>query len=120
MTKILITSSLIGLTPLVQQYLLVAQEQGFNIDEIELGVSPTQSFQLVKHQQSTILSTDLMAEVRGDLTHSFVFYYHSKLVITECIHHPINSIFIAIDDFVELNNKVILNQMDIWRCPVGK
>ncbi|RSD30542.1 thiamine phosphate synthase [Vibrio pectenicida] len=119
MTKILIPSSMIGLTSLVQEYLLLAQEQGFNIDEIELGVSPTQFFQLVQHQQSTILSTDLMAEVSGDLTHSFVLYYYSKLVITECIHHPINSIFIAIDDFVESNNKVILNHIDIWSCPVG-
>ena len=119
MTKILIPSSLIGLTPLVQQYLLLAQEQGFNIDEIELGVSPTQSFQLVQHQHSTILSTDLIPEISDDLTHSFVIYYHSKLAITECINHPIQSIFISIDDLVRLDGKVIANQMDMWRCPIG-
>ncbi|MBU2895826.1 thiamine phosphate synthase [Vibrio hepatarius] len=118
MTQILIPSSLIGLTPLVQQYLLVAQEQGFNIDNIELGVSSTLYFQLVQDQQSTTLSTDLIPKVSDDLTSSFVIYYHSKLAVAECINHPIESIFISIDDPVLMDNKSVLNQMDIWRCPI--
>ncbi|NOH72799.1 thiamine phosphate synthase [Vibrio pectenicida] len=118
MTQILIPSSLIGLTPLVQQYLLLAQEQGFNIDNIELGVSSTLYFQLVQHQQSTTLSTDLIPKVSDDLTSSFVIYYHSKLAVAECINHPIESIFISIDDPVLIDDKAVLNQMDIWRCPI--
>lgn len=46
MAKILIPSSLIPLTGSVQQCLLLAKEQGFSIDEIELGVSQLNLFNL--------------------------------------------------------------------------
>ena len=38
MSKILIPSSLIELTGLVQQCLLLAKEQGFSIEDIELSL----------------------------------------------------------------------------------
>ncbi|MDF5393557.1 thiamine phosphate synthase, partial [Vibrio parahaemolyticus] len=60
MSKILIPSSLIELTGLVQQCLLLAKEQGFSIEDVELGVSPTQSIQLVRDQQTTRITTDLI------------------------------------------------------------
>lgn len=79
MTKILIPSSLIPLTGSVQQCLFLAKEQGFSIDEIELGVSPTQFIQLVLGQNTFRVSTDLIDVCEEAETADFVLYYQSGL-----------------------------------------
>ncbi|MGF1753078.1 thiamine phosphate synthase [Vibrio makurazakiensis] len=50
--KVLIPSQLIEITGEVQNCLLVAQQQGFEIKNIELGVSPTQYFSIIDDNQS--------------------------------------------------------------------
>lgn len=77
MAKILIPSSLIPLTGSVQQSLLLAKEQGFSIDEIELGVSPTQFIQLVLGQNTFRVGTDLIDVCEEAETADFVLYYQS-------------------------------------------
>ncbi|WP_217515916.1 thiamine phosphate synthase [Vibrio metschnikovii] len=62
--KLLIPTHCIELTGAVQQVLLLAKQQGFAIESIELGVSPTQSIQLLgQHRYS--LQTDLFPSFSG-------------------------------------------------------
>ncbi|WP_332401792.1 thiamine phosphate synthase [Vibrio metschnikovii] len=62
--KLLIPDHCIELTGAVQQVLLLAKQQGFAIESIELGVSPTQSMQLLgEHRYS--LQTDLFPSFSG-------------------------------------------------------
>ncbi|MCQ8140492.1 thiamine phosphate synthase, partial [Vibrio parahaemolyticus] len=60
MAKIHIPSSLIPLTGAVLQCLLLAKEQCFSIDEIELGVSTNQFIQLVLGQNTFRVVNDLI------------------------------------------------------------
>ncbi|MDM7486507.1 MAG: thiamine phosphate synthase, partial [Vibrio metschnikovii] len=62
--KLLIPAHCIELTGAVQQALLLAKQQVFAIESIELGVSPTQSMQLLcQHRYS--LQTDLFPSFSG-------------------------------------------------------
>ncbi len=61
--KILIPSSRIEFTGHIQQFLLLAQEQGLFIDDIELGVSPTQSIVIeAEGKPSLSLSSNLLSD----------------------------------------------------------
>lgn len=62
--KILIPSHCLEFTGEVQQVLLLAAEQGFNISHIELGVSPTQCIELVDTETSRLYSN--LFELSGD------------------------------------------------------
>ncbi|EKO3656466.1 thiamine phosphate synthase [Vibrio metschnikovii] len=62
--KLLIPAHCIELTGAVQQALLLAKQQGFAIESIELGVSPTQSIQLLG-QHRYLLQTDLFPPFSG-------------------------------------------------------
>lgn len=119
MIKILIPSSLIELTGLVQQCLLLAKEQGFSIEEIELDVSPTQSIQLVHDQQITYFSTDLTDKHDAVLEPTFSLYYHSGLSVEACAEQSSNSIYIGV--YGDLANKEVddVPLLDIWRHPIN-
>ncbi|TFH91254.1 thiamine phosphate synthase [Vibrio ouci] len=119
MRKILIPSSLIELTGLVQQYLLLAKEQGFSIEDIELGVSPTQSIQLVRDQQITHVTTDLIDGYSPESDCSFVFYYRSDLSVDICAKQPSTSVFVAISDSQVADKNGKVSQLDIWRHPIN-
>ncbi|WP_217519833.1 thiamine phosphate synthase [Vibrio metschnikovii] len=77
--KLLIPTHCIELTGAVQQVLLLAKQQGFAIESIELGVSPTQSIQLLgQHRYS--LQTDLFpsfSESSRQSLPSIAIGYHS-------------------------------------------
>jgi|GEM_PF-591357 len=119
MSRILIPSPLIELTGLVQQCLLLAKEQGFSIEEIELGVSPTQSIQLVRNQHALHVITDLI-DVHDTVTeYSFALYYHSGLSVEACVNQSLKSIFIGILDGQIENRKGDVSQLDIWRHPIN-
>ncbi|MDF2155804.1 thiamine phosphate synthase [Vibrio sp. CAU 1672] len=118
MIKILIPSSLIELTGMVQQCLLLANEQGFTIENVELGVSPTQSIQLVRNQKITHFNTDLNDELKVGFERSFTLYYRSELSIQECANQPDDSIFIGIKDTQLTDEKGNAVQFDIWRHPI--
>lgn len=60
--KLLIPTHCIELTGEVQQVLLLAQQQGFAIESVELGISPTPSLQLVADITSSF-SCDLFSHV---------------------------------------------------------
>jgi thiamine-phosphate pyrophosphorylase len=119
MLKILIPSSLIELTGLVQQCLLLAKEQGFSIDEIELGVSPTQSILLVRDQHTTAFSTDLIALSDEVTTHDFSFNYRSGLSIEECSKQLSQSVYIGVPDLESRNQQMAPTSFDIWRHPIN-
>ncbi len=119
MSKILIPSSLIELTGLVQQCLLLAKEQGFSIEDIELGVSPTQSIQLVRDQQNTRITTDLIDGYDSEHESSFVLYYRSALSVEACAKQPSKAIYIGIVDTQVSDKKEKVLQLDIWRHPIN-
>jgi thiamine-phosphate pyrophosphorylase len=118
MNKILIPSSLIELTGLVQQCLLLAKEQGFIIENVELGVSPTQSIQLIHDQHITSLSTDILSSIDCSQDSDYILYYRSELSVGECRHQESNDIYIGIPDqpLNEVPNSI---QLDIWRHPIN-
>ncbi|MGG5574330.1 thiamine phosphate synthase [Vibrio diazotrophicus] len=76
--KILIPSHCLEFTGEVQQVLLLAAEQGFNISNIELGVSPTQCIELVDTETSRLYSN--LFELSGDgyLDRELTFLYEMK------------------------------------------
>ncbi|WDG08383.1 thiamine phosphate synthase [Vibrio campbellii] len=119
MSKILIPSSLIELTGLVQQCLLLAKEQGFSIEDVELGVSPTQSIQLVRDQQTTRITTDLIDGYHSEHESSFVLYYRSALSVEACAKQPSKAIYIGIADTQVSDEKEKVLQLDIWRHPIN-
>ncbi|MFH4749738.1 thiamine phosphate synthase [Vibrio harveyi] len=119
MSKILIPSSLIELTGLVQQCLLLAKEQGFSIEDIELGVSPTQSIQLVRDQQITHITTDLIDGYDSEHESSFVLYYRSALSVEACAKQPSKAIYIGIADTQISDEKEKVLQLDIWHHPIN-
>lgn len=119
MSKILIPSSLIELTGLVQQCLLLAKEQGFSIEDIELGMSPTQSIQLVRDQQTTRITTDLIDGYDSENESSFVLYYRSVLSVEACAKQPSKAIYIGIADTQVSDEKEKVLQLDIWRHPIN-
>ncbi|ELA7191187.1 thiamine phosphate synthase [Vibrio alginolyticus] len=119
MSKILIPSSLIELTGLVQQCLLLAKEQGFSIEDIELGVSPTQSIQLVRGQQTTHITTDLIDDYDSEHESSFVLCYRSALSVEACAKQPSKAIHIGIADTQVSDEKEKVLQLDIWRHPIN-
>ena len=119
MRKILIPSSLIELTGLVQQCLLLAKEQGFSIEDIELGVSSTQSIQLVRDQQTTHITTDLINGYDSEHESSFVLYYRSALSVEACAKQPSKAIYIGIADTQVSDEKEQVLQLDIWRHPIN-
>lgn len=119
MSKILIPSSLIELTGLVQQCLLLAKEQGFCIEEVELGVSLTQSVQLVRDQQITHVATDLIDGYDYDTEYAFALYYRSGLSVEACAEQPSNAIYIGIADGLACDKKDQVLQLDVWRHPIN-
>ncbi|CAE6926027.1 thiamine phosphate synthase [Vibrio sp. B1FLJ16] len=121
MTKILIPSSLIDLTGAVQHCLLLAKEQGFNIEQIELGVSPTHLIHLVPDQKAMVcMSTDLADEFAGELGSDFTFYYQSKVSLEEVGQRSSAAVFIGVEgasSAVENNDNTVV--FDIWRHPLN-
>lgn len=118
MTKILLPSSYVELTGDVQQCLLLAKEQGFSIDSIELGVSPTQLIQLVQGQQITSISTDLNVEERASDLADYVFVYRSNILVEHYLQQTRNAIFIGIQDVDSTQRDRDYSQFDIWRHPL--
>ena len=117
MIKILIPSSLIELTGFVQDCLLLANEQGFHIHDIELGVSLTQSIELVRGQQTTHITTDLIDDSESEC--SFALYYRSALSVEACAKQPSNAIYVGIADTQLTDEKSKVRQLDIWRHPIN-
>ncbi len=119
MRKILIPSSSTSLTVLIQQCLLVAREQGFETEELELEVSPTHLIQLVMNPNQTVrVGSDFSGGFAVDISHAdFSVYYHSALSLIEAGQQSPSAIFIGIDDYSPTTgcNTVF----DIWRHPLN-
>ncbi|WMN87267.1 thiamine phosphate synthase [Vibrio parahaemolyticus] len=120
MTKILIPLPLIELTGFVQQCLLLAKEQGFSTEELELGVSPTHLIQLVLDQNKTVcVGTDLVDGSDESLTGDFTLYYQSNLPLKETSQQSSSAIFIGIaDTSPKPSSDDNTDLLDIWRHPI--
>ncbi|MBW3698596.1 thiamine phosphate synthase [Vibrio sp. T187] len=107
--KILIPASSIELTGEVQHCLLVAQQQGFEIKNIELGVSPTQYFSL-KDSQQTIKLAERCNSITGQANElDYVIDYTSASSIVDvkaALEAQHNLVFVSV-----LNEE---QQLDVW------
>ncbi|HAS8488040.1 TPA: thiamine phosphate synthase [Vibrio vulnificus] len=82
--RLLIPSAIIELTGEIQQCLLLAKQQGFAIDHIELGVSPTRTLQLISSAKTVVFETDLIHNDSRHLgAYDFVLHYHHSLALTD-------------------------------------
>ncbi|EHZ2656714.1 thiamine phosphate synthase [Vibrio vulnificus] len=82
--RLLIPSAIIELTGEFQQCLLLAKQQGFAIDHIELGVSPTRTLQLISSAKTVVFETDLIHNDSRHLgAYDFVLHYHHSLALTD-------------------------------------
>ena len=77
MIAILVPSSSIELTMDIQQALLMAKHNGFDVDSIELGVSQTQHFQINIDDQSLLIGSDFLSDLNDQLD----FYLDRKSVV---------------------------------------
>ncbi|MGR5470018.1 thiamine phosphate synthase, partial [Vibrio astriarenae] len=92
---------------------------GFSIEDIELGVSSTQSIQLVRDQQTTHITTDLIDGYDSEPKCSFALYYRSALSVEACAKQPSKAIYIGIADTQVFGEKEKVLQLDIWRHPIN-
>ncbi|MGI9831408.1 thiamine phosphate synthase [Vibrio vulnificus] len=82
--RLLIPSAIIELTGEIQQCLLLAKQQGFAIDHIELGVSPTRTLQLISSAKTVVFETDLIHNDSRHLgAYDFALHYHHSLGLTD-------------------------------------
>ncbi|EOG5907589.1 thiamine phosphate synthase [Vibrio vulnificus] len=82
--RLLIPSAIIELTGEIQQCLLLAKQQGFAIDHIELGVSPTRTLQLISSAKTVVFETDLIHNDSRHLgVYDFALHYHHSLALTD-------------------------------------
>lgn len=99
--NVLIPAHSIELTGEVQQCLLVAKQQGFDIANIELGVSPTHNFSLHDNDMSFIIaddtSTTRQAVSNADLVISYQQPSTLSAVADRLVANP-NHVFIGIDN----------------------
>ncbi|MDK2679289.1 thiamine phosphate synthase [Vibrio vulnificus] len=119
--RLLIPSAIIELTGEIQQCLLLAKQQGFAIDHIELGVSPTRTLQLISSAKTVVFETDLIHNDSRHLgAYDFALHYHHY-------HHSLA----LTDVFTYLgsgrNAKTLLINLqgeqgevfDVWRHPLA-
>ncbi|NLS14799.1 thiamine phosphate synthase [Vibrio sp. SM6] len=118
MNKLLIPPSLENLIGLIEQCLLLAKEQGFAVDEIELGVSPTQSVHIATDSHTVQLDTDLAGEISQSSagTNAVRLFYRSDLSVPNCLHQSSRSVFIGVEDALAEGETQCL---DIWRHPIN-
>lgn len=116
--RLLIPSAIIELTGEIQQCLFLAKQQGFAIDHIELGVSPTRTLQLISSAKTVVFETDLIHNDSRHLgAHDFALHYHHSLALTE-VSTYLRS---------ECNAKTLLINLqgvqgeafDVWRHPLA-
>ncbi|EJU9868502.1 thiamine phosphate synthase [Vibrio vulnificus] len=82
--RLLIPSAIIELTGEIQQCLLLAKQQGFAIDHIELGVSPTRTLQLISSAKTVVFETDLIHNDSRHLgAYDFALHYHHSLALID-------------------------------------
>ncbi|OIQ25009.1 thiamine phosphate synthase [uncultured Vibrio sp.] len=97
--NVFIPAHSIELTGEVQQCLLVAKQQGFDIANIELGVSPTHNFSLHDNDTSFIISdaatSDEMAS-KADLVVSYL-QTQTLLEVSENLVASANTVFIGVN-----------------------
>lgn len=110
MATILIPTALADVKPEIEQCLQLAKEKGFEIESIELGVSPAQTVHISHGSEWTKLATDLVEPgVVGDERTFFIEYYSG--ITIEPSSPKIDSSHVYI-------NVLDVNQvLDIWLDP---
>ncbi|WP_076590207.1 thiamine phosphate synthase [Vibrio ostreicida] len=94
--KILIPAQSIELTALVQRCLLIAERQGFTINDIELGVSPTPCFCLVNNQDRLTISERSFSS-DADIVIDYLPRLN-VLTATRSLRVDGGSVFVGLDD----------------------
>ncbi len=116
MTKILIPAEVIELTGLIQQCLLQAKEQGFLVDDIELGVSPTHVLQVIKEDECIGLVADTYTEASAvsdqEYSSFYLLNYSHQCSLHELVNRPKHAIYLSVED----GNQ----SLDIWHHPLDQ
>lgn len=129
MISVLIPAELKALKAAVERCLSLAKEQGFNMDQVVLGVSPTPLVQLIRHSDTplnhdTILTieSDLFSHHKSDADEhlgpvvDYHFYYHTDLSVAQCAQQEPTSIYLGVlDGYLTAPHQ----QLDIWRHPLN-
>ncbi|MBN3494260.1 thiamine phosphate synthase [Vibrio neptunius] len=110
MAKILIPTALADVKPEIEQCLQLAKEKGFEIQNIELGVSPAQTVQISHGSEWTKLATDLVESVVVGHEYTYFIEYCSGITIK-----PSRSIIASSHAYIDVLD---VNQvLDIWLDP---
>ncbi|WP_394146242.1 thiamine phosphate synthase [Vibrio atypicus] len=104
--RILVPSSIIDVTGEIQACLSLAKQQGFDIDNIELGVSPTQLVELVFLCSVTTISSDIISTDLYDSNHQLLYQEGTFLDSN-----------IKRDNVVHLSIEDRGVSLDVWRHP---
>nr|WP_173424990.1 thiamine phosphate synthase [Vibrio renipiscarius] len=108
MVEILVPSSSIELTAEIQQALLVAEKNGFVIDQVTLGVSSTSLFEINLADKKFVVGTDFIG-CDDCVSDYYLCYTTRQNVITNPSQR--NSILLGIVDGD--------SALDIWHHPLG-
>lgn len=107
MVSILVPSSKIELTGEIQQALLLAKQQGLAIDNIELGVSPTQYLLIKTEQSELVIGSDLWSCSSRDC-HRYIHYHSSQASLSiesHAVYHGIKDGNAWLDIWVHADNR---------------
>ncbi|WP_194439742.1 thiamine phosphate synthase [Vibrio fluminensis] len=107
MVSILVPSSKIELTGEIQQALLLAKQQGLAIDNIELGVSPTQYLLIKTEQSELVIGSDLWSCSPTDC-HRYIHYRSSQVSLPideQSVYHGIEDGTDWLDIWVHADNR---------------
>ncbi|MGB1321845.1 MAG: thiamine phosphate synthase [Vibrio gallaecicus] len=107
--KILIPTQIVELTGEIQHCLLIAKQQGFAINHVELGVSPTPYFSLVEEDSTTNIGFNGGGFELNRSVEDFVLEYNQTIpfdVLLERLSSSEQSIFVGLKDTDR--------RLDIW------
>lgn len=110
--KLLIPSDIIEVTGDIQQCLLLAEQQGFAIEHIELGVSPTRTLQLISNQHHFAVATDLLDKDQIQTTEYDCCLCYLSAASIESLTMDSRKVFIHLTD----SNG---DKYDVWTNPLN-
>ncbi len=108
---LVIPSSLPELTQEIKRALLLAKQQGFVIDDIELSMSLTQMPIIQQHDRLVSLSTNLLPQHSLNVDADFSVLYPNKNFVVNVESLPAGHIYVGVND----DDRIL----DIWRHPLN-
>ncbi|MBE3671115.1 thiamine-phosphate diphosphorylase [Vibrio navarrensis] len=111
--KLLIPSDIIEVTGDIQQCLLLAEQQGFAIEHIELGISPTRTLQLISNEEHFVVATDLLDKDQIQTTEYHCCLCYLSAASIESFTMDSRKVFIHLND----SNG---DKYDVWTNPLNQ